>query len=124
MSNYRGFRDLIVYQKSYDLAMEIFEITKTFPKEEKYSLVDQIRRSSRSVPANIAEAWVKRKYPKSFVSKLLDSLAEEAETEVWLDMSQDSKYIDNQLHISLLERYLEVAKMLSSMINTPEKFCH
>ena len=124
MSNYRGFRDLIVYQKSYDLAMEIFEITKTFPKEEKYSLVDQIRRSSRSVPANIAEAWVKREYPKSFVSKLLDSLAEEAETEVWLDMSRDSKYIDNQLHISLLERYLEVAKMLSSMINTPEKFCN
>jgi len=80
MSNYRGFRDLIVYQKSYDLALEIFEITKTFPKEEKYSLVDQIRRSSRSVPANIAEAWVKRKYPKSFISKLLDSLAEEAET--------------------------------------------
>ena len=72
---------MIVYQKSYDLALEIFEITKTFPKEERYSLVDQIRRSSRSVPANIAEAWVKRKYPKSFISKLLDSLAEEAETE-------------------------------------------
>jgi four helix bundle protein len=85
MSNYQGFRDLIVYQKSYKLAMEIFEITKSFPKEEKYSLVDQIKRSSRSVPANIAEAWVKRKYPKSFVSKLLDSLAEEAETEVWID---------------------------------------
>ena len=124
MAEYRGFRDLIVYQKSYKLAMEIFEISKTFPKEEKYSLVDQIRRSSRSVPANIAEAWVKRKYPKSFVSKLLDSLAEEAETEVWIDMSRDSKYIDDQLHNSLLERYQEVAKMLSSMINTPEKFCN
>jgi len=124
MSNYQGFRDLIVYQKSYKLAMEIFEITKSFPKEEKYSLVDQVRRSSRSVPANIAEAWVKRKYPKSFVSKLLDSLAEEAETEVWIDMSWDCKYIDDQLHISLLERYQEVAKMLNSMINTPEKFCN
>jgi four helix bundle protein len=124
MAEYRGFRDLIVYQKSYKLAMEIFDISKTFPKEEKYSLVDQIRRSSRSVPANIAEAWVKRKYPKSFVSKLLDSLAEEAETEVWIDMSRDSKYIDDQLHNSLLERYQEVAKMLSSMINTPEKFCN
>jgi four helix bundle protein len=124
MSNYRGFRDLIVYQKSYKLAMEIFEITKSFPKEEKYSLVDQIRRSSRSVPANIAEAWVKRKYPKSFISKLLDSLAEEAETEVWIDMSKDCKYIDDQLHNSLLERYQEVAKMLNSMINTPEKFCN
>jgi four helix bundle protein len=121
--NYRGFRDLIVYQKSYKLAMEIFEITKVFPKEEKYSLVDQIRRSSRSVPANIAEAWVKRKYPKSFVSKLLDSLAEEAETEVWIDMSKDCKYITDQLYNSLMERYHEVAKMLNSMINTPEKFC-
>jgi four helix bundle protein len=124
MSNYRGFRDLIVYQKSYKLSMEIFEITKKFPKEEKYSLVDQILRSSRSIPANISEARVKRKYPKSFVSKLLDSLAEESETEVWVDMSKDCKYIDNELHNSLLERYTEVAKMLSSMINSPDKFCN
>ena len=124
MANYQGFRDLIVYQKSYKLAMEIFEISKSFPKEEKYSLVDQIKRSSRSIPSNIAEAWVKRKYPKSFVSKLLDSLAEEAETEVWIDMSKDCKYIKDQLHSSLLERYQEVAKMLNSMINTPEKFCN
>jgi len=124
MSNYQGFRDLIVYQKSYKLAMEIFEITKTYPKEEKYLLIDQIRRSSRSIPSNIAEAWVKRKYPKSFVSKLLDSLAEESETEVWIDMSQDCKYIEDQLHNNLLERYQEVAKMLNSMINTPDKFCY
>lgn len=124
MPNYQGFRDLIVCQKSYKFAMEIFEISKTFPKEEKYSLVDQIRRSSRSVPSNIAETWVKRKYPKSFVNKLLGSLAEEAETEVWIDISRDCKYIDNQLHDSLLERYQEVAKMLNSMINTPEKFCN
>ena len=124
MSNYRGFRDLIVYQKSYKLSLEIFGITKTFPKEEKYLLVDQIVRSSRSVPANISEAWVKRKYPKSFISKLLDSLAEESETEVWIDMSKDCKYIDAQLHISLLERYQEIAKMLNSMINNPDKFCN
>ena len=124
MSNYQGFRDLIVYQKSYKLAMEIFEITKTYPKEEKYLLIDQIRRSSRSIPSNIAEAWVKRKYPKSFVSKLLDSLAEESETEVWIDMSQDCKYIEDQLHNNLLGRYMEVAKMLNSMINTPDKFCY
>jgi four helix bundle protein len=121
---YSGFRDLIVYQKSYKLALEIFEITKSFPKEEKYSLIDQIRRSSRSIPGNIAEAWVKRRYPKSFVSKLLDSLAEESETEVWIDMSKDFNYIDNQLHISLLDRYQEVARMLSAMINNPEKFCN
>jgi four helix bundle protein len=124
MSNYQGFRDLIVYQKSYKLAMEIFEVTKSFPKEEKYSLVDQVRRSSRSIPANISEAWVKRKYPKSFVSKLLDSLAEEGETEVWIDMSKNCKYIDDQLHNSLINRYQEIAKMLNSMINNPEKFCN
>jgi four helix bundle protein len=124
MVNYGGFRDLIVYQKSYKLAMEIFEITKIFPKEEKYSLVDQIRRSSRSVPANISEAWVKRKYPKSFVSKLLDSLAEESETEVWIDMSRDCKYIDDQTHNILLSQCQEIAKMLNSMINSPDKFCH
>jgi four helix bundle protein len=124
MKNYQGFRDLIVYQKSYKLAMEVFKITRSFPKEEKYLIVDQIIRSSRSVPANIAEAWVKRKYPKSFVSKLLDSLAEEAETEVWIDMSNDCKYIDDQLHNNLLASYDEIAKMLNSMINTPEKFCY
>jgi four helix bundle protein len=122
MSTYRGFRDLIVYQKSYKLAMEVFEIAKSFPKEEKYSLVDQIKRSSRSVLANISEAWVK-KYPKSFVSKLLDSLAEESETEFWIDMSKDCKYIDDKIHKSLLAQYDEVAKMLNSMINNPDKFC-
>jgi four helix bundle protein len=122
--SYQGFRDLIVYQKSYKLALEIFEITESFPKVEKFLLVDQIRRSSRSVPVNIAEAWIKRKYPKSFVSKLLDSLTEEAETEVWIDMSLDYKYIDKDLYTLLLDRYQEVAKMLHSMINNPEKFCN
>ncbi len=124
MSEYKGFRDLIVYQKSYALALEINKITKIFPKNEQYVLIDQIRRSSRSIPANIAEAWVKRKYPKSFVSKLLYSLSEESETEVWLDMSRDFEYIEVHLHDSLLKRYQEVAKMLSSMINSPEKFCN
>ena len=124
MSGYQGYRDLIVYQKSYKLAMEIFEISKTFPKEERYSLTDQIRRSSRAVPANISSAWVKRKYPKSFVSKLLDALEEESETEVWLDFSYDSQYIASETHILLIERYHEIAKMLSSMINSPDKFCN
>ena len=95
---YRGFRDLKVYKLAYQLALEIFEITKSFPKEEKYALIDQIRRSSRSVPANIAESWRKRKYPKSFVSKLIDSYGEEGETEVWLDMSKDLGYITNEKH--------------------------
>lgn len=121
--NYRGFRDLIVYQLSYKLAVEIFEITKTFPKEEKYSLVDQIRRSSRSVPTNISEAWSRRRYPKSFVNKLIESDGETSETTVWLDFSKDHKYIPEEKHDYFITKYDEVAKMLNSMINQPEKFC-
>ena len=85
MSQINSFRDLIVFQKAYKLAMEIFKLTKSFPKEEKYSLTDQIRRSSRSVSGNIAEAFRKRRYPKAFVAKLSDSEGEAAETQVWLD---------------------------------------
>jgi len=120
---YKGFRDLKVFQLSYQLALEIFNITKNFPKEELYSLTDQIRRSSRSVPANIAEAWRKRKYPKSFVSKLVDSLGEESETEVRLDFSKDLKYINSEKHKYFIDKYDEVARMLSAMISNPEKFC-
>lgn len=123
MAAINSFRDLIVFQKAYNIAMEIFEISKSFPKEEKYSLTDQIRRSSRSVTSNIAEAWAKRIYPKSFVNKLSDSLGEEYETENWLDYSRDCKYIDNQTHLKLMEGYDEVRKMLISMINNPGKFC-
>ena len=121
---YQGFRDLIVYQKSYNLSLEIFESTKNFPKEERYSLIDQIRRSSRSIPANIAESWPKRRYPKSFVSKLIDALSEEAETEVWLNMSKDLGYLSEDQSNNLLSKYIEIRKMLISMINKPEKFCH
>lgn len=123
MSQINSFKDLIVYQKAYKLAMEIFNMTKKFPKEEKYSLTDQIRRSSRSVTANIAEAWAKKIYIKSFVSKLSDSLGEEYETEVWLDFSKDCEYIDIEKHDQLIKGYDEVRKMLISMINSPEKFC-
>ena len=123
MTVLRGFRDLIVYQKSYALAWEIFEITKSFPKEEQYSLTDQIRRSSRSIPSNIAESWAKRIYPKVFVNKLTDALGEENETEVWLDFSRDCNYITSQQHDDLIQKYDEVRRMLISMINTPEKFC-
>ena len=98
MSQVNSFRDLILYQKAYKLAMIIFEITRSFPKEEKYSLTDQIRRSSRSVTSNIAEAWSKERYVKSFVLKLSDSLGEEYETEVWLDYSKDCKYITELVH--------------------------
>jgi four helix bundle protein len=123
MSQVNSFRDLIVYQKAYKLAMEIFEISKSFPKEEKYSLTDQMRRSSRSVTSNIAEAWAKKRYVKSFVNKLTDSLGEEYETEVWLDYSRDTKYITNLMHSELMNGYDEVRKMLIAMINHPEKWC-
>ena len=103
--------------------MVIFEISKTFPKEEKYSLTDQIRRSSRSISTNIAEAWAKKIYIKHFVSKLSDSLGEEYETEVWLDFSRDCQYITTQVHANLIRKYDEVRRMLISMMNSPEKFC-
>ena len=122
-NNYRGFRDLIVYQLSYKLALEIFEISKLFPKEEKYSLTDQIRRSSRSIPTNIAEAWSKRRYPKSFINKLTDSDGEASETTVWLDFAFDQKYIAKEKYTYFISKYEEVCKMLSSMIKQPEKFC-
>ena len=123
MGHANSFKDLIVYQKAYKLAMEIFEISKDFPKEEKYSLTDQIRRSSRSVTSNIAESWAKRRYEKSFVSKLTDSLGEEYETENWLDYSKDCKYIQIKTHERILSEYDEVRKILISMINNPEKWC-
>jgi four helix bundle protein len=119
----KGFRDLIVYQKAYALSMEVFEITKSFPKEEKYSLTDQIRRSSRSIPTNIAESWAKRLYIKAFINKLSDALSEEFETEVWIDMSHDMFYIDEQNHNLLISKYDEIRKMLISMLNNPDKFC-
>lgn len=117
-----NFRDLIVYRKSFDLASRVFELTKGFPKEEKYALTDQIRRSSRSVCANLAEAWAKKLYPKAFVSKLSDSLAEQLETEVWLDFCVKHQYIDKETYCMLLEDYAEIRRMLSSMMNSPEKF--
>ena len=123
MSKIESFKDLIVYQKAYKLAMEIFEISKEFPKEEKYSLTDQIRRSSRSVTACLAEAWARHRYEKSFINKLTDSLGEEFETETWLDYSKDCKYFSEDIHNRLTNEYAEVRKILISMINNPNKWC-
>ena len=120
---YKGYRDLKVYKLAYKLAMEIFEITKSFPKEEKYSLTDQIRRSSRGVPANIAEGWKKRKYPKMFVSKIIDAAGEAGETEVWLDVSKDAGYLSIEKYENLISGYDEVNRMLYGMINKPDSFC-
>ena len=123
MSKIESFKDLIVYQKAYKLAMEIFEISRKFPREEQYSLTDQIRRSSRSVTSCIAESWARRRYAKSFVNKLTDSLGEELETEVWLDYSRDCKYIDKETNELITNEYKDVRKMLISMLNNPEKWC-
>ena len=123
VNGYRGYRDLNVFSLSYKLALEIFEITKKFPAEEKFSLVDQIRRSSRSVPSNIAEAWKKRRYKKVFINKLIDSAGEAGETEVWLDFSHDFGYISSIQHQDLLKRYDEVNRMLNGMIDKADKFC-
>jgi four helix bundle protein len=118
-----SLKDLIVYQKAYTLAMEIFELSSQFPKEEKYSLIDQIRRSSRSVTSNHSEAWAKKRDIKSFVNKQTDSLGEEYETETWLDYSRDCKYITDLQYKELIDGYAEVRKMLITIINNPEKWC-
>jgi len=120
---YQGYRDLKVFQLAYELALKVHEITKSFPIEEKYSLVDQIQRSSRSVPANLAEAWKKRRYKKAFVSKLIDCSGEAGETEVWLDFSKNFGYIDQIEYENLIKKYDEVSRMLTGMINKADKFC-
>lgn len=98
MLNMRSFKDLIAYQKAFALAMEIFEISGSFPKEERYSLIDQIRRSSRSVCTNLGEGYRKRRYPAHFISKLTDADMENSETEIWLDFSYACKYITEEKH--------------------------
>jgi four helix bundle protein len=119
---YKGYKDLKVYQLAYKLAMEIFEETKMFPREERYSLTDQIRRSSRSVPGNIAEAWKKRLYPKMFVSKIIDTAGEAGETEVWLDVSKDAGYLSIEKHKYFATGYDEVNRMLYGMVEKANKF--
>jgi len=116
------FQELLAYKKSFALAMKIFEITKLFPKEETYSLTDQIRRSSRSVPVTIAEAYRKRIYPKHFYSKLTDSDAENSETQVWLAFALSCKYISENLFEELNSESQEIGKLINYMILNPEKF--
>ena len=112
-----------VYKMAFELQQEIFEITKSFPKEELYSLTDQIRRSSRSIGSNIAEAWQKRRYEAHFVSKLSDSDGEQAETQHWLDTSYDCTYISADDHKYLLEKCKEIGRMLGGMMPNPGPFC-
>ncbi len=116
------YRDLIVSQKTYKLAMDIFEVTKRFPPEEKFSLTDQIRRSSRSVCANLVEAYRRRKYKAHFISKLTDSATENAEIQVWLDFSKDCKYLRPDEDNDFTFRNNEMGKMIWHMIQNPDKF--
>ena len=118
-----SFRELNVYKLAVELQQEIFELTKKFPKEELYSLTDQIRRSSRSIGANIAESWQKRRYPAHFVSKLSDADGEQAETQHWLDSSLKCIYISRKEHGMLLEKCRKVGRMLGKMMAEPEKWC-
>lgn len=118
----RGHRDLRVFQLAYRLAMEIFQLTKLFPREEIYSLTDQIRRSSRSVAANIAEGFRKRRYPNMLISKLTDCDGEATETQVWLDFALDCGYMSQENHDRLTAGYEEVGRMLSGMMANPGRF--
>ncbi|MDO6603713.1 four helix bundle protein [Arenibacter palladensis] len=116
------FQDLMAYKKSFALAMRIFEISKTFPREERYSLTDQIRRSSRSVSANIAESYAMRLYPKYFINKLTDSDAENLETQVWVEYAMECQYVNNEIFEELIGESREIGKLIYFMINNPDKF--
>jgi len=117
-----SFRDLKVYQLAFESARIIYLISKKFPKEETYSLTDQIRRSSRSVCTNIGEGYRKRIYPKHFTTKMTDADGEATETSIWLDFALDCEYINKIDFDTLQAKYQEIGRMLNSMANNPEKF--
>ena len=123
MALVKHFKELRVYQRAFEAATRIYGSSKRWPKEERYSLTDQIRRSSRSVCANIAEAWRKRRYPAHFVSKLSDSDSEAAETQVWLAFALDCGYINQQEHDTLYAAYENVAGGLVKMMANPNTWC-
>jgi four helix bundle protein len=119
----KSFRDLEVYKLAREVAKEIFILSKGFPVEEKYSLTDQVRRSSRSVGAQIAEAWGKRKYEMHFISKLTDADSEQLETQHWIEVSEECNYINSETSKSLLQKSESIGKMLQSMIDKSDTFC-
>jgi len=118
-----SFRELIVYQKSAEIAGRVYEISKRFPKDEKFALTDQIRRASRSIGAQVAEAWGKRRYERHFLSKLTDADAEQLETQHWIDVSFSCGYLSRTDAAHILERLQEIGKMLNSMMNKSRQFC-
>lgn len=118
----QNVKELKAYQLAYDLAMEIFHLSKSFPSEEKFALISQIRRSARSVSMNLREAWAKRRYEAHFVSKLTDCDGENGETETSLDFACDCGYISEEQHHDLIEKNKEVGRLLGSMLNNPSKW--
>ena len=118
-----SFKDLRVYKLAFELQQEIFEISKRFPVEERYSLTDQVRRASRSIGANLAETWQKRRYLAHFGSKLTDADGEQAETQHWLNTATACNYVSEKDQRVLLEKCSRIGKMLGSMMAKPEKFC-
>ena len=119
---YTDFKDLTAYKKAFQQGCEIFDLTMSFPKSEQYSLTDQIRRSSRSVCANLAEAYWKRDYQRHFLLKLTDCLGENSETIVWLDFALHCKYINTEIYNKQIELNIAVGKLLSHMYNNPDKY--
>lgn len=115
-------KELNVYKRAYSLAMEIFELSKLFPSEEKFALTSQIRRSSRSVCLNLREAWAKRRYEAHFISKLTDCDGENSETDSSIDFAFDCKYISETVHEKLCEKTKEIGSMIGSMLNNPTPF--
>ena len=118
-----SYRELIVYQKARELSRELFHVSKSFPREEMYSLTDQLRRSSRSVGGQIAEAWAKRRYERHFVSKLTDADGEQQETQHWIDTALDCAYLSSQQRDGLIERCEEIGRLLGGMIAKSDRFC-
>jgi len=123
MATIRSFRDLNVYKSAREAAHAIFEISKTFPRDERYSLTDQVRRSSRAVNAMIAEAWAKRRYEAAFVSKVNDALGEATETQSWLDHAVDSGYITAAQFKELDAKWQQIGAMLNKMTERAHDFC-
>ena len=123
MAKIKSVRDLEVYKLAFETAMEIFQITKGFPQEEKYSLVDQIRRSSRSICSNLAEAWRKRRYKAVFKNKLTDAMQEASETQTWLDFCFACNYIDQNKFKELDQKYEHILAMLNNMELKVDSFC-
>ena len=119
-----SFGELNVYQLAFELQQEIFRTSKSFPSEERFSLTDQIRRSSRAIGANISEAWQKRRYVAHFISKLTDADGEQAETQHWIGTAKACEYISQDAHTALLEKCMRIGQMLGTMMGKPEKFCH